>query len=186
MLRSWNLCLSHQWVLAREAENLLGPREELVSIHLPLDQCTWISRRVVSACCCQWQESCSTLIDYKTQKKRTHIRLPMVITSLSITITLIPTHKHVAPFTQPMFIIIVSPATHPACLLVLRSPLAHVSAQLSVFLLLHGISSNNISCLFHGLVFFLPYENSLTHPYIAPAKNWGLYQPSLASLWLLP
>ena len=99
----------------------------------------------------------------------------MIITPPSITVTLVLAHKHAVPFTRPLFIVAVSPPAPPACLLVLHSSLADVSAQHPVFLLSYGVGCANTSCLFHGLaLFLLLWENGSLHPYITPAKNWGL------------
>ena len=43
----------HTWVgPCLGVESPWGSREELVTIHLQQDLCTWFSRRVASACCC--------------------------------------------------------------------------------------------------------------------------------------
>ena len=101
----------------RDSVRSQSPREELVTIQLTQYQCMWLSRKLVSACCCLWGESCNTLTGYRTEGKQ--IELPVIITPPSIIITL---------FSWPLFIATVSPPIHLACLMVSHSLLTHVSA----------------------------------------------------------
>ena len=82
-------------------------------------------------CLLLWAESCNTFTGYMTKGKHIQIGLAVIITPPTITVTLVLAHKDAASLTQSLLIVTVLSSAHPACVLVSRSPLVQIWAQMS-------------------------------------------------------
>ena len=126
----------------------------------------WLSRRVASACCCLWRESCNTLTGYRTEGKHTDW------TARDYNITyhynntcpgtwtcrpFHPANVHGHCITASMFCLSLG------LVLSSRSCLSSTLCFPTVI----WCRFANTSCLSRELVFFLSWENSFPHPYIA-------------------